>query len=162
MELTSQTYKAPILRELPSRLLAQTGALAGKVVGVALEAAGGHRHQFAVLATLDAFGPSSQAELCRRTDLDRSDMNAVINALEADGSVTRAVDSANRRRNVVALTALGQQRFSNLKETVLETQAQILGPLDQSERRELIRLLQALHDHLTTTSVAEAEEPRSP
>lgn len=162
MDITSQADKAPILRQLPSRLLAQTGALAGRVVGEALEAAGGHRHQFAVLATLDAFGPSSQAELCRRTDLDRSDMNAVINALEADGSVTRAVDSENRRRNVVALTARGRKRFSGLKDTVLEAQVRILAPLDQSERDELIRLLQALHDHLAAPSARLGEEPGSP
>lgn len=153
MKLTSQSGKAPVLQNLPSRLLAQTAALAGRVVTEVFEAEGTHRHQFAVLATLDAFGALSQAELCRRTDLDRSDMNAVVNALEADGSVTRAVDPDHRRRNVVALTADGRRQFAHLKTRIEEAQGKILAPLRQSERRELVRLLRALHDHLSATRV---------
>jgi DNA-binding MarR family transcriptional regulator len=148
MELTRQSEKAPALRDLPSRLLAQTAALVGRAVTEVLDAEGAHRHQFAVLATLEAFGASSQAELCRRTDLDRSDMNTIVNALEADGSVTRAVDADNRRRNIVAMTARGRQRFAQLKARLEEAQDRVLAPLSLAERDELVRLLQVLHDHL--------------
>ena len=148
MELTSQAEKAPVLRELPSRLLAQVAALAARVVGEALEGEGAHRHQFAVLATLDAFGPSSQAELGRRTDLDRSDMNTIVNALEAEGAVTRSVDPDNRRQNIVALTARGRRRFAHLRGRVNAAQETVLAPLSAAERGELVRLLQVLHDHL--------------
>src|SRR4051794_17157658 len=68
-----------------------------------MTAAEGAHHPFAVLATLDAFGACSQAELCRRTDLDRNDMNAVINPLEAEGAVTRVPDPGNRRQNIVEI-----------------------------------------------------------
>ena len=148
MELTSEADKAPYLTALPTRLLAQTAALAGRVVSDALDAEGAHRHQFAVLATLEAFGPSSQAELCRRTDLDRSDMNTIVNALVTEGSVTRSVDPDNRRRNIVALTQQGWRRFDQLKESIAAAQEAVLAPLSRSERRKLVRMLQALHDHL--------------
>jgi len=151
MQVTRQSEKAPVLRDLPSRLLAQTAALAGRAVTEAFEAEGAHRHQFAVLATLEAFGAASQAELCRRTDLDRSDMNTIVNALEVDGSVIRAVDMDNRRRNIVTLTARGRRRFAQLKARLQEVQDRVLKPLSRAERSELVRLLQVLHDHLTST-----------
>jgi DNA-binding MarR family transcriptional regulator len=161
MELTSQSEKAPALRDLPSRLLAQTAALVGRAVTEVLEAEGAHRHQFAVLATLEAFGASSQAELCRRTDLDRSDMNTIVNALEADGSVTRAVDADNRRRNIVTLTARGRRRFAQLKARLEEVQDRVLKPLSPTERRELVRLLEVLHDHLASPPTPGVERPES-
>ena len=165
MELTAQADKAPILRELPSRLLAQVAALAARVVGEALDAEGAHRHQFAVLATLDAFGPSSQADLCRRTDLDRSDMNTIVNALEAEGAAKRSVDPADRRQNIVTLTARGRRRFERLRARLAEVQEQVMAPLLPAERGELVRLLQMLHDHLAPSpspspSAGEAERGR--
>lgn len=159
MELTGQADKAPILRDLPSRLLAQTAALAGRVVSETFEAEGAHRHQFAVLATLDAYGASSQVELCRRTDLDRSDMNTIVNALEAEGAVTRSVDPANRRRNIVALTGPGRRRYERLCQKVEAAQDRILEPLGRKERRELVRLLQVLHDHLAPAMAPRQGEP---
>ena len=155
MEITNQAEKAPILRDLPSRLLGQTAVLVGRVAGEALGAAGAHRHHFAVLATLDAFGAASQADLCRRTDIDRSDMNAVLNTLEAEGAVDRAVDPDNRRRNIVTLTAAGHARFADLRRRVDEAQRRALAPLSRHERDELMRLLHRLHDHL-------APEPSRP
>jgi DNA-binding MarR family transcriptional regulator len=152
MQIWAQSDKAPLLRELPSRLLWQTAVLVSKVVGESLTAEGTHRHQFATLATLEAFGASSQAELCRRTDLDRSDMNAVINALALEGSVKRYPDPHNRRQNIVELTEFGHSRFQHLREKVLQAQNLILAPLSQSERVELVRLLQVLHDHLALKS----------
>src|SRR5690348_10747151 len=122
MLISAQNDKASLLRELPSRLLWQTAVLVGKVVSESLTAEGTHRHQFATLATLEAFGASSQAELCRRTDLDRSDMNAVVNALVLEGSVRRYPDPHNRRQNIVELTKLGHSRFQHLREKVLQAQ----------------------------------------
>jgi DNA-binding MarR family transcriptional regulator len=148
MEITSQADKAPLLRDLPSRLLGQTAALVSRVAADALAVEGAHRNQFAVLATLDGFGASSQAELCRRTDLDRSDMNAVVNALEVEGAVTRVSDPGDRRQNIVALTEPGKARFEYLGAQLLAAQDRALAPLAKAERRELLRLLLKVHDHL--------------
>jgi MarR family transcriptional regulator, lower aerobic nicotinate degradation pathway regulator len=98
MDITRHAGQAPLWRNLASRLLNQTAILVGRVVSEALAVEGTHRYQLAVLATLDAFGAVSQAELCRRTNIDRSDMNAVVNALEAEGIVTRVSDPDDRRQ----------------------------------------------------------------
>lgn len=148
MEIIRQADQAPLLRNLASRLLNQTANLVGRVVSEALAAEGTHRYQFATLATLDAFGGVSQAELCRRTNIDRSDMNAVINALEAQGTVTRIPDPGDRRQNIVEMTDNGKARFDQIKARLAGAQDRALAPLTEAERRELLRLLQILHDHL--------------
>ena len=105
---------APSLRDLPSRLLSQVAMAVGRVVSQALSAEEASRYQFAVLATLHDLGAQSQAELCRRTGIDRSDMNAITTGLEAEGHVTRRTDPKDRRQNVVALTKGGQNRYAAL------------------------------------------------
>jgi MarR family transcriptional regulator, lower aerobic nicotinate degradation pathway regulator len=147
MEITKHAGQAPLWRNLASRLLNQTAILVGRVVSEALTKDGTHRYQFAALATLDAFGAASQAELCRRTDIDRSDMNAVINALEAAGTVTRLPDPDDRRQNIVEMTEKGRARFERLKSGLAKAQDRALAPLAAAERRELLRLLRILHDY---------------
>ena len=163
MKISSRGNEAPALSRLPSRLLGRTALLVGRFVGEVLTRSGAHRHHFAVLATLEAFGPASQAELCRRTDLDRSDMNASINALESEGSVRRAVDPTNRRQNVVALTDAGRTRFNDLLNHLEAAQSEAFAPLSMNERAELMRLLRRVHDHLAsepTTAVGESSNTK--
>jgi len=147
MDITRHTSQAPLWRDLASRLLNQTAILVGRGVNEALAAEGTHRYHLAVLATLDAFGALSQAELCRRTTIDRSDMNAVVNALETDGVVTRVPDPGDRRQNIVGLTPAGHARFKRLRAGLEDAENRALSPLAPAERRELLRLLRILHDH---------------
>ena len=147
MEITKLTDQAPLWRDLPSRLLNQTAILVGRVVNETLAREGTDRYRFAVVATLDAFGPASQAELGRRTNVDPSDMNAVINGLEAEGIVKRVSNPDDRRQNIVAVTKMGRARFRRLKADLAVAQDRALAPLDAAERRELLRLLRILHDY---------------
>jgi DNA-binding MarR family transcriptional regulator len=147
MDITRHAGQAPLWRNLASRLLNQTAILVGRVVSEALAVEGTHRYQLAALATLDAFGAVSQAELCRRTNIDRSDMNAVVNALEAEGIVTRVSDPDDRRQNIVEMTETGKARFERLKAGLAEAEDRALAPLAPADRRELLRLLRILHDY---------------
>jgi DNA-binding MarR family transcriptional regulator len=158
MDITRHADQAPLWRNLASRLLNQTAILVGRVVNEALAAEGTHRYQLAVLATVDAFGAVSQAELCRRTNIDRSDMNAVVTALETEGIVTRVSDPADRRQNIVEMTAAGKLRFKRLRVGLLEAEDRALTPLSPAERRELLRLLRILHEH--HAAVAPSAESR--
>ncbi|MEV1174226.1 hypothetical protein [Nonomuraea sp. NPDC049784] len=54
------------------RLITQTATHAARLVSEALDMAGARRYHYALLATLEEFGPSSQAELGRRCAIDRS------------------------------------------------------------------------------------------
>lgn len=141
------TCEAGRLAALPSRLLARAAAISGRIVGDGLAAAGSHRYQYAVLATLAEFGPASQADLARRTGLDRSDMVPTIATLEAAGLVARAVDATDRRRNIVSLTGPGTARLAELDALVDRLQAEATAPLDADEATRLVALLGRLVRH---------------
>jgi DNA-binding MarR family transcriptional regulator len=61
--------------------------------------------------TLEELGPASQAALGRRSGIHLSDMVAAINELADRGLVERAPDPADRRRNIISLTAGTRPRF---------------------------------------------------
>ncbi|MGK8524658.1 MarR family winged helix-turn-helix transcriptional regulator [Nocardia asteroides] len=99
------------LRILPTRLVNQVALVANRATERAMESTGSRRHHYALLATLGEFGPASQAELGRRTRIDRSDVVAAVNDLAARGLVERSPDPADRRRNIVTLTAAGARHL---------------------------------------------------
>jgi DNA-binding MarR family transcriptional regulator len=99
------------------------------------------RGDFAVLAALEEDEPLSQADIGRRLGLDRNDVNGVLNRLEGAGHVGRAADPADRRRNIVTLTAAGRQYLAEIQEKADAVQDELLGALDPDERRQLQALL---------------------
>jgi MarR family transcriptional regulator, lower aerobic nicotinate degradation pathway regulator len=135
------------LRSLPSRLLTQTAMHADRLVTQGLAGADARKWHYAVLASLQEFGPASQAALSRRTDIYRSDLVAVINELAGRGFVGRAPDPADRRRNVITMTPHGRRHLRRLDKLVATIQDELLAPLTQPERDQLVRLLTRLLDH---------------
>jgi DNA-binding MarR family transcriptional regulator len=96
---------------------------------------------------LQEFGPASQAALSRRTGIYRSDLVAVINELAGRGLIQRAPDPADRRRNVITMTPHGRRHLRQLDKLVATIQDDLLAPLTQPERDQLVRLLARLLDH---------------
>jgi hypothetical protein len=76
---------------LPSWLLTQTAAHAGRLVTERFAEVGARAYHYRLLETL-LDGPASQAELGRRTGIHLSDMVAVLNELTAGGYVERSPD----------------------------------------------------------------------
>jgi len=102
------------------------------------------RTDFAVLAALEEYGELSQADLGRRLGLDRNDVNAVVNRLQASRCVTRQVDPADRRRNVVGLTDTGRTHLDEVQLHADAVQDELLRGLDADEKRQLHSLLTKL------------------
>jgi MarR family transcriptional regulator, lower aerobic nicotinate degradation pathway regulator len=135
------------LRRLPSRLLTQVAMHADRLASEGLAGADARKWHYAVLAALQEFGPSSQAALSRHTRIYRSDLVAVINELADRGLVERTPDPADRRRNVITMTPGGRRHLRQLDRLVAAVQEDLLAPLTQPERDELVRLLTRLLDH---------------
>jgi MarR family transcriptional regulator, lower aerobic nicotinate degradation pathway regulator len=129
------------LRSLPSWLLGQAAAEARRVVSDVLTEQGAHRSQFALLAVLDEFGPLSQTALSERSGLDRSDVVRWVDELAADKLVRRSQDPDDRRRNVVTITAAGRRRLDTLHVHLSRAQRDLLSPLSDEERAQLVALL---------------------
>ena len=89
------------LRTLPSRLINGAALTVNRIVDQALAQAGVRRYHYALLATLEEYGPASQAALGRRTGIDRSDVVATVNDLAERQLVKRAPDPEDRRRNII-------------------------------------------------------------
>lgn len=129
------------LTQLPSWLLTQSAAQAHRIVAESFAAGGARGYHFRLLATLVEFGPASQAELGRRSSIDRSDVVAALNELEAEGYVERSPDPADGRRNVITITTAGKRHYRRLTNLVGKAQEEIFAPLSATDRTRLTAIL---------------------
>jgi DNA-binding MarR family transcriptional regulator len=139
------------LRDLPSRLVGHTAVYADRLVSEAFAGADARRWHYAVLASLQEYGPASQSVLSRRAGLYHSDLVGVINELADRGYVERAPDTADRRRNVITITQQGRRQLRRLDKIVASVQDELLAPLTEPERNQLTSLLTRLLDHHSGT-----------
>jgi MarR family transcriptional regulator, lower aerobic nicotinate degradation pathway regulator len=135
------------VRAKPSWLLNQAAIPANRLVAEGLSGVDGRRHHYVLLAALDEGGPASQADLSRRSSIDRSDMVAAVNELAARGLVARSPDPTDRRRNVVSLTHAGRRHLQKLDRILGRAQDDLLAPLSPVERAQLVDLLTRVVDH---------------
>jgi MarR family transcriptional regulator, lower aerobic nicotinate degradation pathway regulator len=129
------------LRSLPSWLLGQAAIEGRRVVGDVLAGEGLHRSQYALMASLEEFGPLSQTALSERSGLDRSDVVRWVDGLAARGLVQRTRDARDRRRNTISITREGRRRLQELDAQLDRAQHDLLGTLSDEERKLLILLL---------------------
>jgi DNA-binding MarR family transcriptional regulator len=144
---TPSEKAAPGWTQLPSWLLTQTASHAHRLVADTFSSVGARGYHYRLLATLEEFGPASQAELGRRSGIHLSDMVATINELADDGYVERAPDPSDRRRNVISLTAGGGKQLRRLEKVLNECQDELLAPLSPADRKRLTGLLSRLLAH---------------
>jgi DNA-binding MarR family transcriptional regulator len=140
--MPSDEFEPPaMLHGMPTWLLSQSSLRAHRLLSEALAEVGARGYHVRLLAALAEFGPGSQAALSRRTMIDRSDVVAGIDELAAHGYVRRSPDPDDRRRNLVSITPRGLRHYERLVEVVSGVQDELLAPLNQAERRQLIALL---------------------
>ena len=132
------------LQRLPSWLLSASALLGDRLVNEALATEGVRKYHFRVLVALSDDGPLSQADLGRRLSIDRSDMAAVVAELEQRELVARARDDRDRRRNVVTVTAGGEDALARMDAAIAAAQDDLLAPLSAPERQQLTELLTRL------------------
>ena len=114
--------------------------------GFAASGIGLRSYHYRLLAALEEWGPASQADLGRSTAVDRSDVVSILGELERRKLIKRSVDPANKRRNIVSITASGRRQLASLDVVIDGIQKQVLAPLSEAERRQLQRLLRKLVD----------------
>jgi DNA-binding MarR family transcriptional regulator len=100
--------------------------------------------QVAVLIAIDDRVPLSQQEVARRLGVDRTTMVELIDELEARQLVQRRPDPADRRRNVVALTAAGTATLSGASRATREAERLFLGSLSPAQGAAFREALRAV------------------
>ena len=129
---------------LVSRAYARSSGLLS--AGFEAHGSGLRGYHYRLLAALEEWGPASQAELGRKTGIDRSDVTAALTELESRKLVERSVDPAHKRRNIVTITAEGAERLLELDNVLDGIQEEFLAPLTAAQRRQFIALMSRLAD----------------
>ncbi|MFC8146436.1 MarR family winged helix-turn-helix transcriptional regulator [Streptomyces paradoxus] len=140
------------LRRRASRLLSHLTTRSDRLITEGLARADARKWHYAVLASLQEYGPASQAELSRRSGIYRSDMVGVLNELAARDLVERAPDPVDRRRNVITISPRGRRHLRRLDQVLDDLHDQLLAPLSRAERDQFVQLLTRLLDYHTPGS----------
>ncbi|WP_435812308.1 MarR family winged helix-turn-helix transcriptional regulator [Streptomyces smyrnaeus] len=140
------------LRGRASRLLSQLTMRSDRLINEGLARADGCKWHYAVLASLQEYGPGSQAELSRRSGIHRSDMVGVVKELTERDLVERVPDPDDRRRNVITISVRGRRRLRHLDKILDDLHDELLAPLSTAERDQFLQLLTRLLDHHTRAS----------
>ncbi len=110
----------------------------------AMEPHGITGRQCAVLIAIDDREPRSQQEVAARLGVDRTTMVALVDELEAKSLVDRRPDPADRRKNVVALTAAGRETLTAALAATEAVERDFLAALTPGDAATFRRLLAAV------------------
>jgi DNA-binding MarR family transcriptional regulator len=115
-----------------------------EISGPALAPYGINGRHLAVLSVLAGGHLLSQQEAARGLAIDRTTMVALIDELERKRLVARHPHPDDRRKNVVELTATGQDVFAKALQASDEAERLFLAPLDDLTARRLRDALRLL------------------
>jgi DNA-binding MarR family transcriptional regulator len=134
-------------------LISRVGAFAQKRFAQRMATLDLTTRMWGVLNVLDAEQPITQQALGKAVEADPSTMVATIDQLERAGLVERRPHPTDRRANALHMTPAGERRLREGRRLAREAQEELLGPLNEDERRQLHELLFKL---------AEAADPHDP
>ena len=100
---------------------------------------------FSVLSLASSNPGIAQIDIANQLDIDKASVVALINWLEAQGWVARKRSASDRRRHEISVTAAGQKAYKSLKREMIEHEKKFIDRFTDSERKQLISLLQRLH-----------------
>ena len=92
--------------------------------------------------------PATPASLADQSRVTRATMTGLIDTLEKDGLVIREADENDRRTLHVRLTPQGKASVEAMLPEYFRCVSAIIQPLDESERKQLVSLLQKIQQGL--------------
>jgi len=129
--------------------LARTAKIVGRAFDDTLAAAGGSTPIWLILISLKTQPTDNQRELAQAVGIQGATLTHHLNAMEADGLITRQRDPANRRVHQVQLTDRGEALFHRLAAAARAHDQRLRAGLDTDELATLERLLGRLHDNVS-------------
>lgn len=91
------------------------------------------RHVIA-LTVLDVLGEPSQSALAESLRIDRTNLVGLLNELEAAHLIERRRSGEDRRRHIVALTAVGARRLDEIQDGLAEAESRVFASLDSEQQ----------------------------
>src|SRR5690242_5143227 len=129
--------------------LARTAKLVSRAFDEALAAAGGSTPVWLVLLSLQGGPPANQRRLAEAVGIQGATLTHHLNAMEADGLLTRRRDPANRRIHLVELTDAGDAAFRRLRTVAQHHDTRLRAGFSDAELETLRGLLARLRDNVT-------------
>jgi MarR family transcriptional regulator for hemolysin len=130
--------------------LNQAARAVGRAFDEALAEAGGSLPVWLILLNLTIRRPGTQRELAEAVGIREATLTHHLNAMDADGLVTRTRDAANRRVQLVTLTDKGNQAFLALRTAAVAFDVQLRTGLDDADLATLTTLLSRLSANVAT------------
>jgi MarR family transcriptional regulator, lower aerobic nicotinate degradation pathway regulator len=138
-----------------STLLAGLGREVTARVRRAIRPLGLGAQQYLILSQLDQLGQTSQAELAAALGLDPSNLATIAGELVDLGLIDRARNSADRRRYALSLTPPGEKALAKADDAIAATERDLLGPLSDTQTRQLRALLRRVADRIDLCPAAD-------
>jgi MarR family transcriptional regulator, transcriptional regulator for hemolysin len=128
--------------------LARTAKIVSRAFDDTLAAAGGSTPVWLILISLKTRPDSNQRELAEAVGVQGATLTHHLNAMEADGLITRRRDPANRRVHQVGLTDRGEALFHRLASAARAHDQRLRAGFDAEEIAVLERLLDRLRGNV--------------
>jgi MarR family transcriptional regulator, transcriptional regulator for hemolysin len=128
----------------------------------ALAEAGGTLPVWLVLLNLKIRKPANQRELAEAVGVREATLTHHLNTLDARGLITRTRDAANRRIQVVTLTAAGEETFLRLRDAAIAFDTRLRTGLTDTDLATLGALLTRLAANATPTTPDAPTTPTAP
>jgi MarR family transcriptional regulator for hemolysin len=136
-------------REEPIGLfVARVAKSLGQAFDDALAEAGGSRPTWLILLALKTRDWPSQRDIAEAVGITGATLTHHLDGLERDGLIERRRDPANRRQQVVELTAAGEQAFQRLRGAAQGFDARLRAGLGDEEVARLRATLARLHENV--------------
>ncbi|WP_119460459.1 MarR family winged helix-turn-helix transcriptional regulator [Rhodospirillaceae bacterium SYSU D60014] len=129
--------------------LARTAKSVSRAFDDALAAAGGSLPTWLILISLKTQRLGNQRELADAVGIQGATLTHHLNALEADGLLTRRRNPANRRIHLVELTDRGEAMFHRLRTAAIAFDQRLRVGLADEDIATLERLLARLRENST-------------
>ncbi|WP_410874062.1 MarR family winged helix-turn-helix transcriptional regulator [Nocardia sp. A7] len=107
---------------------------------------------YMVLLGLDEEPVHTQAALAKAIRADKTRIIPVLDDLQSRGLILREPDPADRRVNLIRLTADGTSLRERAQRDIREQERQLLADLPATDRRVFLRVLQLLADRTATAT----------
>jgi len=124
--------------------LAQAARTVSRAFDDALASAGGSLPIWLVLLNIKTRQLANQRELAEAVGIREATLTHHLNAMEADGLITRQRHPANRRIHIVALTAAGEDAFLQIRDAAIAFDQQLRTGFAEAELDALEGLLSRL------------------
>ena len=110
--------------------------------------------QWRVVAVLGSHSGLAARQVAERTCMDKVTVSRAVGGLVADGRVRSRVDTEDRRRTVLRLSASGRRLYERVAPLALSYETELLAELDATERRRLDELLTVLAERVDAVEAA--------